>query len=82
MSGLALIVAAWNCYISYKNRHAGLSVFPLLPYSQGRSTRYFDRLHDFSVTTAICYMDVYVNGFFHYTTTLWNSLPIECFPLT
>ena len=53
-----------------------------LPYSRGRSTRYSDRLHDFSVTISRCYKDVYVNSFFPRTTRLWNSLPIECFPLT
>ena len=52
------------------------------PYSQGRSTRYSDRLHDFSVTIPRCYKDVYVNSFFPCTARLWNSLPIECFPLT
>ena len=52
------------------------------PYSQGRSTRYSDRLHDFSVTIPRCYKDVYVNSFFPRTARLWNSLPIECFPLT
>ena len=26
--------------------------------------------------------DVYVNSFFPRTVRLWNSLPIECFPLT
>ena len=39
-----------------------------LPYSRGRSTRYSDRSHD--------------NSFFPRTARLWNSLPIECFPLT
>ena len=29
-----------------------------------------------------CYQDVYVNSFFPSTARLWNSLPIECFPLT
>ena len=53
-----------------------------LPYSQGRSTRYSDRLHDFSVTIPRCYKDVYVNSVFPRTARLWNSLPIECFPLT
>ena len=52
------------------------------PYSRGRSTRYSDRLHDFSVTIPRCYKDVYVNSFFPRTARLWNSLPIECFPLT
>ena len=53
-----------------------------LPYSWGRSIFYSDRLHDFSVTIPRCYKDNYVNSFFPHTTRLWNSLPIECFPLT
>ena len=53
-----------------------------LPYSRGRSTCYSDRLHDFSVTVPRCYKDVYVNSFFPHTVRLWNSVPIECFPLT
>ena len=53
-----------------------------LPFSRRRSTRYSDRLHDFSVTIPRCYKDVYVNSFFPRTAKLWNSLPIECFPLT
>ena len=48
-----------------------------LPYSVGRSTRYSDRLHDFSVTIPRCYKDVYVNSFFPRTARLWNSLLIE-----
>ena len=52
-----------------------------LPFSR-RSTHYSDRLHDFSVTIPRCYKDVYVNSFFPRTAKLWNSLPIECFPLT
>ena len=53
-----------------------------LPYSQGRSTCYSDRLLDSSVTIPRCYKDVYVNSLFPGTTRLWNSQPIECFPLT
>ena len=53
-----------------------------LSFSRGRSTLYYDRLHDFSVTIPRCYKDVYVNSFFPRTARLWNSLPIECFPLT
>ena len=53
-----------------------------LPYSRGRSTRYSDRLHDFSVTIPRYYKDVYVNSSFPCTARLWNSLPIECFTLT
>ena len=53
-----------------------------LPYSRGRSTRYSDRLHDFYVPIPRCYKGVYINSFFPRTARLWNSLPIECFPLT
>ena len=53
-----------------------------LPFSQGKSSHYSDRLHDFSVSIPRCYKDVYVNSFFPRTARLWNSLPIECFPLT
>ena len=53
-----------------------------LPYSRGRSTHYSNTLHDFSVTIPICYKIVYVNSFFPHTARRWNSLPIECFPLT
>ena len=52
------------------------------PYSRGRCTHYSDRLHDFSVTIPRCYKDVYVISFFPSTARPWNSLPIECFPLT
>ena len=54
----------------------------LLPFSQGRSTCYSDRLPDFLVAIPRCYKDVYVNSFFPRTVRLWNSLHIECFPLT
>ena len=50
-----------------------------LPYSGGRSTRYSDRLHDFSVTISRCYKDVYVNSFFLHRARLSNSLPINVF---
>ena len=50
-------------------------------FSRGRSTRYSDRLHDFSVTIARCYKDVYMNSFFPCKLDS-GILPIECFPLT
>ena len=53
-----------------------------LPYSWRRSTHYFNRLHDFSVTVTRCYKVVYVNSFFPCTARIWDSLPIEWFPLT
>ena len=59
-----------------------LAQLVLLPFSRGKSTRYSDRLHDFSVTIIRCYKDVSVNSFFPRTARLWNSLPVECFPLT
>ena len=59
-----------------------LAQLVLLFFCQGRSTRYFDKLHDFSVAIPRCYKDVYVNSFFPRTARPWNSLSIECFPLT
>ena len=53
-----------------------------LTFSQGRSTRYSHRLHDFSVTVPRCYQHVYVSNFFPCKARFWNSLPIELFPLT
>ena len=53
-----------------------------LPFSRVRSTRYSNKLHDFSVTIPRCYKDVYRNSFFPRTARLWNSLPIERFSLT
>ena len=53
-----------------------------LPHSRRRSTRYSDRLDDFSVAIPTCYKGAYVNSFFPCTSRLWNSLPIECFPVT
>ena len=32
MSGLVLLVATWNCWISCKNRYTGLLVLQLLPF--------------------------------------------------
>ena len=53
-----------------------------LPFFQERSTRYSDRLHEFSVTITRCHIDVYINSFFPGTARIWNSLPVECFCLT
>ena len=70
-------------YRDYFGRYSSeLAQLVALPFSRGRSTRYSDRLHDFSVTIPRCYKDVYVNSFFPRMAKLWNSLPIECFPLT
>ena len=65
--------------LAHRRNVASLSLFCMyyfpLPYSRGRSTRYSDRLYDFSVTIPRCYKDVYVNR-------QQNLQPIECFPLT
>ena len=53
-----------------------------ISFSRGRSTRYSDRFHDFSITIPRCYKDVYVSSFFPRMARVWNSLPIECLPLT
>ena len=45
-------------------------------------TRYSDGLNDFFVTVPRCYKDIYVNSFFPGLARLWNSLPIQFFPLT
>ena len=53
-------VASWSVLYRYcfcSSEQAKL--FPI-PYSPGKSTRYFDRLHDFSVTIPRCYKHVYV----------------------
>ena len=69
----------YRCY--FGKCSSELSQLAPLPKSR-RSTCYSDRLHDFSVTIPRCYKNVYVSSFFPHTARLWNSLPIECFPLT
>ena len=53
-----------------------------VPDSWGKSTHYCDRFHYFYVTIPRCYKGVYVKSFFPCIARLWNSLPIECFPLS
>ena len=77
-------VASLNLFYRYYFGRCSSELTQLvpLPYSRGRSTRYSDRLDDFSVTIPRCYKNVYINSFFSHTARLWNSLPIECFSLT
>ena len=77
-------VASLNLFYRYYFGRCSSELAQLvpLPFSQGRSTRYSERLHDFSVTIPRCYKDVYVNSLLPCTAKLWNSLSIECFPLT
>ena len=53
-----------------------------LPCFWGRSTRYLDRLYDFSITIPRCCKDVYFNSFSPSTAKSRNYLPKECFSLT
>ena len=82
--GHRLNMATLSLFYGYYFGRCSAEVAQLVPFpfSRGRSTRYSDRLHGFSVTIPRCYKDVYVNSFFTCTAKLWNSLPIECFPLT
>ena len=77
-------VASLSLFYRYYFGRSSLELAELvpLPFSWGSCTRYSDRLHDFSVTIPRYNKDVYVNNFFPRTAKLWNSLPIECFPLT
>ena len=77
-------VASLSLFCSYYFGKCSSELAQLVPlrFSLGRSTRYSDRLHDFSVIIPRCYKDVYINGFFPRTARVWNSLLIECFPLT
>ena len=59
-----------------------LAILVPLSDSRGKSTLPSGRLHDFSVTIPRCYKNVFVNSFFPCTARLWNSLTVECFPLT
>ena len=51
---------------------SGLAKLSPLPHSHGRSNRYSDKLHGFSVTISRCYKDAYVNSFFFCLARLWN----------
>ena len=76
-------VASLSLFYRYYFGRCSSELAQLLPlsFSRGRSTRYSDRLHDFSVTIPRCYKDVYISSFFPRIARLWNSLLIECFDL-
>ena len=50
-----------------------------LSYSRGKSTRYSDRLHDFSFTVHICLKDFYSNTFFPRISRLRYFSTVKCF---
>ena len=65
-------VASLSLFYRYYfgRRSSELAQLVPLPFSRGRSTRYSDRFHDFSVTIPRCYKDVYVSSFFPRTAKL------------
>ena len=77
-------VASSILFYSYffGRRSSELAQLVPLADSRGKSTRYSDRLNDFSVTIIRWYNDVYFNSFFPRTARLWNYLSKECFLLT
>ena len=65
-------------YRYYFGRYSSqLAQLVSLSHSRGRSTSYFNNLHDFSVSIPRCYMDSFVSSFFPHTATLWKSLPAK-----
>ena len=77
-------VASLSLFCRYYFRRCSSELAQLVPlrFCRAGSTRYSDRLLDFSVTIPRCYQDVYIHSFFPRTVRLWNSLPIKCFLLT
>ena len=80
-ASLASLEPSLSLFYRYYFGRCSAELIPL-PYYRGRSTRYSDRLHDFSVTILGCSKDVYVNSFFPRAARFWSSLSLECFPLT
>ena len=76
IASLSLFYRCYFCRCS-----SDLAQLVPVPYPQGRSNCYCNRLHNFSVTIPRYFKDVYVNSFFPRTTRLWNSLAIESFSL-
>ena len=76
VASLNLLCSYYFCWCSSQ-----LAQLALFPFSWGWSTCYSGRSHDFSVIILRWFKDVYVISVFPCTARLWNSLPIECFPL-
>ena len=77
-------IASLNLFYRYYSGRCSCKLAQLIPrpYSRERSIRFSVRLHDFCVITSRYYKYVYVNSFVPHIARLWNSLLIECFPLT
>ena len=77
-------ITSLSLFYRYYFGRCSFELAQLVPfsYSRGRSTRYPDIMHDFSVIIPRYYKNVYVSSFIPRTARLWNYLSIECFPLT
>ena len=77
-------IANLSLFYRYYFDRCSSELAQFIPHSHSweTSTHYSDRLLDFFVTILRCYNGVYVYSFFPCTARLWNSLPIERFPLT
>ena len=76
-------VATFSLFCRYYSDRCSSELVDLAPlsYSRGRSTCYSTRLYYFPVIIPSCYKDVFVNSFFPHIAKLWNSSPVEFFPL-
>ena len=77
-------MASLSLFYRYYFGRCSSELAQLVPLSffRSRSTRNSDIFYDFSVIIPRCYKDVYVDSFFNGTARPWNSLTLECFPLT
>ena len=64
-------IASLSFFYMYQGSYELAELLPL-PHSRGRSTRYSNRMHNFSITISSCYKDVYVNSFFPRNTRSLN----------
>ena len=69
-------VASLSLFYRYYFGRCSSELAQLVPlhFSRGRSTRYSERLYDFSVTIARSYKDVYVNSFCPCTAKFWKKI--------
>ena len=76
-------VASLSFFHRYHFDRCSSELAKLVPFLQfrGRSIRYSNRLHDFSVTIPRSYKDVYGYSFYPRTARFCNSLYVECFSL-
>ena len=72
----------YRCYFGRYALQNWLNWFHFLFLEGGLLVILIDRVICLPPFLDVCYKDVCVNSFFLRTARLWNSLPIECFPLS